>query len=140
MSGVLDAGNEMDIAQKRKEYWNIRKRLSKQEKRKNETEFKIYLTDKELQIITRSANGIRTSKTQYIKLAALAYANQHVIINQAQVNYITQLLALNSSFLQELTESTPVDIADTLLHQMTNLEQQVITALCNLQTTKSPAP
>lgn len=140
MSGVLDTGNEMDIAQKRKEYWNIRKRLSKQEKRKKETEFKIYLTNNELRIIAHSAKSIGTSRTQYIKLAALAYANKRLIINQAQVNYITQLLALNSSFLQELVESTPLDIADTLLRQMANLEQQVITALYNLQTAKSPAP
>lgn len=132
LSGVLDTGSSEDIAEKRKEYWRERKRIWKQEKRKKETEFKIYLTDAELQVIAKGAKQSNISRTNYIKRAAIAYANkQYLVPDQVAVNQISQLLSLNYSFLQELAESIPAHIADTLLKQITRLEQKVLTALCN---------
>jgi hypothetical protein len=132
MSGVLDTGSEIDIEKKRKEYWNARKRMSKQEKRKQETEFEIYLNRVELLTIASAAMENNMSRTRYIKQAALAYANrQYILPDKAEVNHIKQLLALNYSLLQEMAETMPFDLADTLLQQMGYLEQQVTTALCN---------
>lgn len=130
MSGVLDTGSEMDVAQKRREYWNMRKRLSKQEKRKKETEFKIYFTDQELSTIAIAAKVHGISRTRYIKQAALAYtAKRHLVLDRAALNHITQLLSLNSAYLQEVAELMPSDAADVLLKRMASLERQVLTSL-----------
>ena len=132
ISGVLDAGSSEDIALKRKEYWNERKRISQQAKRQKETEFKIFFTDKEQQDIAKAAKAHSMSRTRYIKEAALAYTSkQFLIINQASVNHIGQLLALNYSFLQEIVDSTQMGNADIILQKMICLEQVVLAALCN---------
>ena len=130
LSGVLDTGTSEDIERKRVEYWNIIKRKYKQEKRKTETEFKIYFTDTELQSINRASKFHRMSRTKYIKQATLAYANQKFLVpDQAAVNHITQLLSLNYSILQELTEKVPFNLANELLRQMAGMEYQVLNAL-----------
>lgn len=129
-SGVLDAGSSEDIAKMRKKYWNERKRISKQEKRKRETEFKIYVTDKELEDIARFAKIHHMSCTNYIKKAAIAYTHKRfLIINQASVNHITQLLSLNYSLLQDMLDGAQTDTANSVLQTMTLLEQEVLAAL-----------
>ncbi len=131
-SGVLDTGSSEDIAEKRKEYWRERKRISKREKRKRETEFKIYFTDAELLDISKAAKSHGVSKTRYIKQAALAYTYKRFLIpNQASVNHITQLLALNYAILQEAVEEKQPNIAAALLQKMAYLEERVLTALCS---------
>lgn len=135
MSGVLDTGSEEEISKKRLEYWNMRKRISKQEKHKSETEFKIYLNSIELPIIAKSAKAHKMSRTRFIKQAALAYTTkQYIVPDQAAINHITQLLALNYSLLQEISETMPFCKSDVILEQISALKKQVIDALCNPET------
>jgi hypothetical protein len=134
MSGVLDAGSNEDIANKRKEYWNLRKRMSKQEKRRKETEFKIYLNDDELQVLSKAAKKLSLSRTRYIKQAAMAYTNkEYLTLDQAAINHIRQLLSLNYFSLQELSENASSDVANVILQRMADLEEQILTALNNPQ-------
>jgi len=130
MSGVLDTGTGEEIAEKRKEYWRERKRLWKQEKRRKETEFRIYLAEDELEVIGKAAKAQGMSRTRYLKDAALAYADKKfLVVNRESVNHIRQLLALNYSLLQDISETLPERVSDTLLRQMERLEEEVHGAL-----------
>jgi hypothetical protein len=134
LSGVLDTGSAEDIALKRKEYWSERKRLWKQDKRRNETEFKIYLDNTELKAVANASKTAKLSKTGYIKQAALAQAsNSQIVPDTAILNHIQRLLELNYYALQEMLDEGLAIDTNNLTERLTALEREVL-AFCNPQT------
>ena len=137
LSGVLDTGTAEAIAQKRKEYWNMVKRKWKQEKRVRETEFKVYLTDAELQNIAKGARQHHMSRTTYIKQAAWAYtAKKYLVVNEQTANAIYQMLSFNFSAITELIEDDRVarDTGRKLIQHMTQMQQCILDHLTNPET------
>ena len=108
----------------------MRKRISKQEKRKKETEFKICFSDTELATIAKAAKISGLSRTRYIHEAAIALAgNTGLIPDRAALNHIIQLLALNYALLQEMADAGTLPGIEDITEQMANLERKVLTAL-----------
>lgn len=136
-SGVLDTGSGDDIAKMRKKYWREYKRLWKQERRMKQTEFKIYFTSKELLAIAAGAKKHTTSRTNYIKQAALAYtAKQYLVPDIVAVTHIRRLLELNLVAIDELISQSHLasNTSSIVMQKMASLEQKVLDALCNPQT------
>ena len=140
LSGVLTTGSSEDIAQKRKEYWRNQKRIWKQERRKNETEFKICFTDTELKGIAKAASLHKMSRSRFIKQTALAYVGSgYVIPNIEELHKIKTALSLNYSALQEMveTDTVPYELGMELMQRIENLEQVVFEHLANSKSSGS---
>lgn len=104
-SGVLDSGNDEEIKVARKEYWRKYRADWRKQKRKEQSEFTISFTKKEMRILNPAVQKHKISTTVFIKQATLAYIQlQFVIVDPTSVNDIRGLLTRNYTILQNIEE------------------------------------
>jgi ribosomal protein S25 len=131
---VLETGNEEEIAFARKMYWKKYKAAWRKQRRKEQKEFAVSFTDKELGLITSEAKKHHRSRTGYIKHACLAYSEKRFLMaDLAAFNRIRELLSLNYNSLQQLSEENVLQYhtGNQLMEKIAELERNVLTSLQN---------
>jgi hypothetical protein len=134
---ILEHGTEEQITLARKKYWNDYKAAWRKNRRKEQKEFTISFTPKELQLLKQSITKHTRSYTRFIKEAALAYCQQQFLVTDPMaISQIKELLALNYNALQQQTEENilSTETGTELMQKMGALETQVLTTLYNPQT------
>lgn len=134
---ILATGTEEDIARARKNYWNSYKAAWRKKRRKEQKEFTVSFTQKELHILKPAAKKHKRSNTKFIKEAALAYCQSlYLPPDSMAINHIRELLALNYNALQQLAEENILigGIGNELMQKIAVLESQVVTSLHNPKT------
>jgi hypothetical protein len=140
---VLEYGTEEQIALARKKYWANYKAAWRKNRRKQQKEFTISFTPKELQIMKAASSKHAGSDTGFIKASALAYwQKQYLATDPIAINRVKELLALNYNVLQQLSEGEGLnnDISTALMKKIADLEQQVLTTLRNPRTLEQWLP
>ena len=128
----LKEGNEKKIILARKQYWRIYKANWRKQKRKEHKEFTVSFTNKELHVVTLAAKKHNRSNTRFIKEAALAYCTNKILVpDPLAVNQVRELLTLNYTALQELTEDQtyPKQDNNDLLFKLADLENKILQIL-----------
>ncbi len=129
--GLLGASPD-EIRAAKRVYWNRRKLEFKKAKRRLQATFTILLDAGELTKIAEAARLHGMSRTRFLRLAAVAYADKRYLVqNASAITEIRLLLSLNYSALRELfdLEMLPFDAGADLLRRMEALEARVMEAL-----------
>jgi len=134
---VLEYGTEEQIAFARKKYWAEYKATWRKNRRKQQKEFTVSFTPKELQKMKAAASKYTGSYTRFIKASALAYwQKQYLVTDPMAINQVKELLALNYNALQQLSDDEKLkeDVGAILMKNISDLEQQVSMTLHNPRT------
>jgi hypothetical protein len=134
---VLEYGTEEQVALARKKYWADYKAAWRKNRRREQKEFTLSFTPKELQILKFAATTYKGSYTGFIKASALAYwQKQYLATDPMTINRVKELLALNYNVLQQLSEEERLsdDAGAVLMKKIADLEQEVLTTLRNPRT------
>ena len=134
---VLESGTENDIAQARKKYWREYKAQWRKQKRKAEKELTTSWTVEELKIIGDVARKHKISKTEFLKMSALAYIDKRYIVPDAiEVRRIAQMLAMSYNLIQEMINENVLHLqtGKIILEKIFELEREVLVSLHNPKT------
>ena len=131
---ALDKGVDI-IVQAKKQYYTSYKNNFIRQKRKSQKHFTIFFTQEEMQDINENITRLKfTSKTKFIKSAALAYCTQaYVIPNYLEIRMIRQHLAMTFNALQELLDQQTIELnlGKKIQQMIFELERQVLPILHN---------
>lgn len=102
----FDAGvDELCLINVRKQYLKEYKTKWQREFRKSNKQLTISFNKKEFSIIEKTATTHNRKSPKFVKEAALAYCQQQFLfLNPAALNRIQELLIMNYTLLQELSE------------------------------------
>ena len=132
---LLDAGaDESMLHTARKQYVKEYKATWQREYRKANKQFTISFNKKELAIIDKAAIKHHRKSAKFIKDTVLAYCENKILIaNPNAYNRIRELLIMNYSLLQELSEENNFKEHEKnkLISAMSQLEIKIYEALSN---------
>ena len=131
---VLNSGSEELIAATKKAYWKAYKAEWRRQRRcsKNYKDYTVTLNSHEVQIVAVAAMQHKRSKTQFIKDACLAYAQQKFVVPDATtVAEIKHFLRLCYTTLQQAINDNRVLYRDgfELMQTIETLEHTVLSKL-----------
>lgn len=127
-TGLLENGSTKDIEQVKKQYWATVRKEWKQNKRKENKSYTIFLNPSELKIVAHSAKHYHNSVTNYIKQASLRYGTNQIIIDRKIIGEIREAIILHYNTVQTLGEEHLLTerVATTLLREVEIIETKVL--------------
>lgn len=131
-NGILEKGNAVEILQAKKLYWNEYKRKWRLEKRRNEKEFTISLTNDELSMLSKEAKRHKRSITRFIKESSLAYINKvYLVPDVIELRQIHQAISMVYNLAENLYYDQKVDSKTgiQLLKGIQSLESTILPLL-----------
>ena len=128
------SGSAEDIAQAKRDYWRQYRAKWRNEQRKRTKQYMITLMQKEDIHIAAFAKMHKRSITRFLKEAAFCYVDKkYMVVDEAAIGVIRQLLAMNYTVLQGLRDDEKIspDNGRLLLFRMAELEHTVLSTLNN---------
>ncbi len=125
---ILEKGSPEEIVAARKQYWRVYKALWRKENRHKLVGFTPYFTKEEVVILNDAAKLHKRSKTQFVKVASLAYISKNYLVPDIlQIRKVIQLLQMNFNIIQEMLDENkiPIQAGKILLDKLNCLELQI---------------
>ena len=133
-TGLLTNGTAEQITAAKIEYWKLKRKEWKQERRKKNSSYTVFLNSLELRIIKRASKDFQGGITNYLKQSGLAMSNECTLIDTRIIGKLHEAIVLLYMSLRDITEAQNIKDTSPLLENIDQIDKMILSLMQNHKT------